>query len=90
MPYRIPKPNERVIDVQVTDLAVTLILEDGRQISTPLNWFPKLLDANEKQRSNWTLCCSGFGVWWPLIDENISPSGMLDGVAAARARNSLS
>jgi hypothetical protein len=60
------------IDVKVTAHALQVILADGREVSAPLAWFPRLLNASERQRNNWRLIGGGIGIHWPEIDEDIS------------------
>ena len=52
-------------------------LRDGREISVPLGWFPKLREASPKQRKNWRLIGKGIGIHWPDLDEDISVSALL-------------
>jgi hypothetical protein len=52
-------------------------LRDGREISVPLEWFPKLRDASAKQRKKWRLIGKGIGINWPDLDEDISVSALL-------------
>lgn len=52
-------------------------LIDGREISAPLEWFPKLRDATEEQRNNWRLIGRGTGIHWEDLDEDISVEGLL-------------
>jgi hypothetical protein len=52
-------------------------LLDGREISVPMEWFPKLRDASEEQRKKWRLIGRGIGIHWEEIDEDISISGLL-------------
>lgn len=59
-------------------------LKDGRVISVPLAWYPRLLKANQAQRSNWRLIGPGYGIHWPDIDEDLSTEGMLRGAPAPR------
>ena len=60
------------------DKQLAIILSDGREISVPLEWFPKLRDASEKQRDNWRLIGKGVGIHWEEIDEDISVEGLLE------------
>jgi len=53
-------------------------LEDGRSLSVPLEWFPRLRDATPEQRSHWRFIGPGTGIHWPDIDEDISVAGLLD------------
>lgn len=66
------KFDDHAVDVSFTKNALHLVLADGREVSAPLEWFPKLRDATEKNRSNWRLIGNGVGVHWPEIDEDIA------------------
>jgi len=75
------------IDTRVKDVffeldAITVALADGRKISAPLAWFPRLLNATPLQRQNWTLAAGGHGIHWPAIDEDLSIEGLLRGARA--------
>ncbi len=76
-------PGERATDVRTTSEALIVALFDGRSISVPLSWFPKLLHATEQQRANWELCGGGYGIHWPELDEDLSTEGLLRGAPAA-------
>lgn len=65
--------------VRFSDDSITVELLDGRAISAPLAWFPRLLEANNDQRKNWQLMGEGEGVHWPDIDEDLSVAGLLAG-----------
>lgn len=65
--------------VEFTDVSILVELEDGRTISAPLSWFPRLANASEKERENWELLGDGEGVHWPDIDEDLSVAGLLAG-----------
>ena len=67
----------RVSDVQVSDTTLVVTLRDGRQISAPLSWFPRLLAASAEARANWELAAAGHGIHWPLLDEDLSIEGLL-------------
>ncbi|HMN23094.1 MAG: DUF2442 domain-containing protein [Ignavibacteriaceae bacterium] len=71
------KIEPRIIDLSFLENAILVILADGREISTPLEWFPKLRDANDKQRKNWRLIGNGIGIHWEEIDEDISVKSLL-------------
>jgi hypothetical protein len=60
------------VDVTVSDAALMITLADGREISAPLEWFPRLRDASPEQRGQWRLIGKGIGVHWPEIDEDIA------------------
>jgi hypothetical protein len=65
------------VDVQCTDVALRVVLADGREIVTPLEWFPRVRDAAPAQRSNWRTVGGGVGIHWPDLDEDISVAGLL-------------
>jgi hypothetical protein len=74
--------DERVRDVSVSDDTLTVDLMDGRTISVPLLWYPRLLSGTPKQRSNWKTCAAGYGIHWPDLDEDLSTEGLLRGAPA--------
>ncbi|MGE0740441.1 MAG: DUF2442 domain-containing protein [Hyphomonadaceae bacterium] len=69
--------DDRVADVSVTDDALEVRLRDGRRISAPLSWFPRLVAATQAQRANWEPAAAGHGIHWPEIDEDLSVAGLL-------------
>lgn len=73
------KFDDHAVDVSFTKSALHFVLADGREISAPLEWFPRLRDASEKNRSNWRLIGNGIGVHWPEIDEDIAVSTIMRG-----------
>ena len=79
-----PTPGERVKDVRVTDEALSVDLLDGRTITVPLAWYPRLLHATPEQRERWEIVGGGFGIHWPEIDEALSTVGLLRGAPAPR------
>ena len=66
-------------DIKCTDVAIVVELVDGRTISAPLVWFPRLSQANKEQLDNWVLLGDGEGIHWPDLDEDLSVSGLLSG-----------
>jgi hypothetical protein len=58
-------------------------LADGRVVSAPLAWFPRLLRATPRQRRKWELCAGDYGIHWPELDEDLSAEGLLRGAPAA-------
>lgn len=66
-------------DVKVTNDTLSVDLSDGRTISVPLEWFPRLLQATSKERNNWRLIGKGQGIHWEDIDEDISVEGLIAG-----------
>lgn len=68
-----------IIDVVVTQDFLTVHLDDGRVLSTPLSWYPWLHNATDLERQRWEIVSAGLGVSWPDIDEDLSLAGMLRG-----------
>jgi hypothetical protein len=80
--------DERVLDVAFSDDALSVSLLDGRVISVPLVWYPRLLNATPAQRKNWKIAGGGYGVHWPDVDEDLSAEGLLRGARAPKAPTS--
>jgi hypothetical protein len=72
----------RIKAVYFTRDSLVVDLVDGRTISVPLTWYPKLLKASPKERSYWEICGGGYGIHWPEIDEDLSVEGLLRGSPA--------
>ena len=66
-------------NVKCTDVAIFVELLDGRTISAPLVWFPRLAQAKKEQLENWELLGDGEGIHWPDLDEDLSVAGLLAG-----------
>jgi hypothetical protein len=79
-----PKAGERVRDIRFTDDAISVDLFDGRTITVPLAWYPRLLHATAEQRKNWKIAGAGYGIHWPEIDEDRTTQGLLLGAPAPR------
>jgi len=77
---------ERVTEVLFTKNEICVTLMDGRAISAPLAWYPKLLHATAKQRKNWRTCGAGYGIHWPDIGEDLSTEGLLRGAPPPQPR----
>lgn len=77
--------DERVLDVRCDEHSLTVYLMDGRTISAPLAWYPRLLRATPAQRANWEKAGAGYGIHWPGLDEDLSTEGLLRGAPAAKA-----
>lgn len=73
---------ERIVGVAVAEHTLRVDLADGRTITVPLAWYPRLLNATSEQRSSWTIASGGYGVHWPEIDEDLSVEGLLRGAPA--------
>jgi hypothetical protein len=74
--------DERVSEVDLTDDTLSVALVDGRTISVPLTWYPRLLNATVEQRRNWQIAGGGYGIHWPDIDEDLNTEGLLRGAPA--------
>lgn len=77
--------DERVSDVRCTDDSLIVDLMDGRTISVPLAWYPRLFVASPTARANWERCGGGYGIHWPDLDEDLSTEGLLRGAPAPKA-----
>jgi hypothetical protein len=69
----------RVQNVRVTDSTLRVDLDDGRSVSVPLAWYPRLQHGTARERSTWQPCGAGQGIHWPLLDEDLSVEGILAG-----------
>ena len=76
--------DERVADIILSDDELSVRLMDGRTISVPLAWYPRLLHATPEQRRNWEIAGAGYGIHWPDLDEDLSTEGLLRGSPAAK------
>ncbi len=76
-------------DVRTTADALTVDLSDGRTISVPLGWFPRLSHGTKKERSQWRLIGRGEGIHWPLLDEDISVEGLIAGHPSGESHKSF-
>ncbi len=75
--------------VSVTEDSLSVDLSDGRTISVPLAWFPRLLHATPEERKNWRLIGKGQGIHWEDIDEDISVEGLLTGRQSGESQESF-
>jgi hypothetical protein len=78
--------HERVLNVSFSEDALCVVLRDGRKISVPLTWYPKLFHATPEQRNNWKIAGGGYGIHWPELDEDLSTEGLSRGAPAPRTR----
>jgi Protein of unknown function (DUF2442) len=76
-------------DVVVTDDELTVSLTDGRTLSVPLTWYPRLWHGTAEERSHWGLIGDGRGIHWPDLDEDISVEGLLEGRRSGESPHSL-
>jgi hypothetical protein len=77
------------IEVTLTDEALGVELADGRTLSVPLSWFPRLWHATPAERGHWRLIGQGQGIQWPTLDEDISIAGLLSGQPSHESQRSL-
>ncbi len=75
-------PGERIMRASCSQDSIIVELADGRTISAPLAWYPRLLHATPEQRSNCVIAGAGYGIHWPEIDEDLSVEGLLRGAPA--------
>ncbi|MHB8905140.1 MAG: DUF2442 domain-containing protein [Melioribacteraceae bacterium] len=71
------KVEPRIIDLSFLPDSLRVVLADGREVSAPLEWFPRLRDATDLQRKNWRLIERGIGIHWEDIDEDISVNSLI-------------
>ena len=67
------------VKVSITDAALQVNFSDGRAISVPLDWYPRLVHASREERDNWELIGEGEGIHWPDLDEDLSVEGLIAG-----------
>ncbi len=78
------KADERVTGVSFTPDSLSVALMDGRTITVPLAWYPRLLHATAEQLNNWKIAGGGYGIHWSDLDEDLSTEGLLRGAPAPR------
>ena len=78
-----------VEQVTVTLDALTVDLSDGRSLTVPLAWYPRLMNATESERQNWRLIGKGYGIHWEELDEDISVEGLLLGKPSGESQTSF-
>jgi Protein of unknown function (DUF2442) len=76
-------------NVRVTDRALVVELRDGRVVSVPLVWYPRLAEGSPRERKRWELLGPGIGIHWPELDEDISVEGLLAGARSGESATSL-
>lgn len=77
------------VDVMVSEDTLSVDLTDGRTISVPLGWFPRLEHAYPEERANWRFIGKGLGIHWEDIDEDISVEGLLAGKPSGESQTSF-
>ena len=76
-------------DVRVTEDTLSVDLSDGRTISVPLEWFPRLVQATAEERNNWRLIGRGHSIHWEDLDEDIGVEGLLAGKPSGESQSSF-
>ena len=79
----------RAADIVVTDVSLTVNFVDGRSISVPLAWYPRLVHGTPQERANWRIIANGEGLHWPDLDEDLSVEGLLFGRPSGESERSL-
>lgn len=79
--------DERVKDVHFSKYEMSVELMDGRTITVPLSWYPRLEKAKKKQLEEWEVCASGYGIHWESLDEDLSTEGLLLGIPAPQGQS---
>lgn len=77
MPISMVELDATAVGVSTDAETLRVILADGREVSTPLMWFPRLFSASQEQRSKWRLMGHGTGIAWDDLDEHLSVAGLL-------------
>src|SRR6185295_1059619 len=75
--------------VKVTEHALIVELRDGRSVSVPIDWYPRLAEGRPSERRRWELIGPGIGIHWPDLDEDISVEALLLGLASNESSASL-
>src|SRR5437016_4060307 len=83
------RPAPRATHVEVSEDTLAVQLADGRSISTPLAWYPRLFHATAKERNSWRLIGGGQGIHWSALDEDVSVANLLVGQPSGESLTSL-
>jgi hypothetical protein len=86
---KVERTDARAQHVKVTADTLSVDLTDGRTISVPLAWFPRLLHGSRTERNKWRLIAQGEGIHWTDLDEDISVAGLLSGQQSGESLASL-
>lgn len=85
----IEKQLAKVIKVKVTEDSLIVDIDDGRTVSAPLGWYPRLMHGTAEERDNWRLIGNGEGIHWPDLDEDISVNNILFGKPSGESQGSF-
>ena len=75
--------------VEVTDESIIVVLSDGRTISAPIEWYPRLMHAKKEEREAWEIIGKGEGIHWEALDEDLSVEGLMKGIPSQESQKSL-
>src|SRR5919109_658621 len=81
--------NPVATEVEINSKALTIKLADGRSLTVPLSWYPRLQYANESERLNWQLLGGGYAIEWPDLDEHIGVEGLVAGRRSGESSQSF-
>jgi hypothetical protein len=79
----------RIANVIITDDTLSVDLEDGRTISVPIGWYPRLAYGTPAERANFQISGAGYGIHWPDLDEDIGVEGLLLGKKSTESQGSF-
>ena len=82
-------PLPRVVRAIFTDDTLSVDMEDGRTVSVPIGWFPRLVYCNASERANVQISGTGYGLHWPDLDEDIGVEGLLLGKRSTQSPHSF-
>lgn len=86
---RAEHPTPSAVAVKIASDAFSVELDDGRTVTVPLGWYPRLAHATAHERRNWRLIRSGEGIHWPDLDEDVSVEGIVAGRPSAESQASF-
>lgn len=84
MTSSVNRSGEQVKSVRISEESLVVDLTDGRSITAPLAWYPRLSKASRADLENWQISAGGYGIHWPDLDEDVSTEGLLRGAPAPR------
>ena len=79
----------QIQNVTATDDKLSVDLVDGRSISVPIGWYPRLQQGTAKERGNWRLIGQGDGIHWPDLDEDVSAENLIAGKPSNESQSSF-
>src|SRR5438093_9938579 len=79
----------RIVGVTITDDTLSADLEDGRTISVPIGWYPRLAYATPAERASYRISGAGYGIHWPDLDEDLGVQGLLLGKRSSESTESF-